>query len=263
MVSEDAILRGLGDVGITGGSVVFSHANLGFFGPVEGAHSMTQLSSVFLHCLKKAVGKRGTLIFPAFTYSFGSSQARKVFNPKTSLTKVSSIANLLLQQEKGYRSLDPMLSVVGVGHHAHDLTANVGKICFGPDSIWARLIQHEAIICNFNLNSGSTFLHYLERQAGVPHRTDFELSGVIIAGSRQKNAQVTYTGRNLDKPEDEADFTEYHKICLSRGITQQTNLGRGTITAQSCAAAGSLLTELLPSNPSLLTRGQSLKKTDN
>lgn len=254
MISQQNIYQALVDLGLERGSTVFSHANFGFFGPVEGAVTMRDLSLIFLECMKEAVGNEGTLIFPAFTYSFGSQNKERRFNPKKSPTQVSDIANLLIETGEAFRTSDPMLSVVAIGKRAEAVTCNIDTVCFGNSSIWSRLLSHDARICNFNLNSGSTFLHFVERQNKVPHRRDIVLSGTLIHECGEEPLEVTYYGRSLDKPEDQASFGAFHRACMFRGISKQVELGRGSVTLQSCNSAKLLLDEILPQYPSFLTR---------
>lgn len=254
MISRANIIQALEELGIPRGAVVFSHANLGFFGPIEGVNCARDLSLIFLECLLEKVGPTGTLVFPAFTYTFGRESPNKVFDPKKSLTKTSGIANILIEDGRGHRSVDPMISVVAIGRQAKELTADVDLYCFGPDSIWSRLLATNASICNFNLNSGSTYLHFVERLSGVEHRKDFAVGGRIVTTAGEVAAEYIYYGRDLDRPEHEADFSLYHSECVNRGVTRQVQLGRGSILRQSCQDATNYLQQALRESPLFLTK---------
>lgn len=253
MIDRAQIVGALRQAGVTPGRTVFSHANIAFFGPVEGARSMPDLVQVMLEAFSQALGDDGTLVLPVFTYSFGSDKTDKVFDLQHSLSTTSAMGNALVTGLAGCRSADPMLSVVAVGRRAAELTAGIDPICFGPDSIWARLHAEDALICNLNLDSGSTFLHWVERELGVPYRQDIPMSGTIIDQGVPRAATITYTGRALDDPQAAPRFEAFHRAALAQGVSRTVALGRGQIVAHDCRAARDLLARLIDRDPWVLT----------
>lgn len=208
-----------------------------------------------LECITDVLGSQGTLVLPVFTYSFGSDKAVKIFNVQESLSKTSSLGNELIATEYAYRSHDPMLSVVAVGHDAKSLTDDVGPICFGPCSIWERLYEADALIMNLNLDSGSTFLHWVEREAQVPYRSDITMTGTISNYGVFSDSSIIYTGRDLSNPASEPKFEAYHSLCIENSISKTVNLGRGQIVTQKARVAKKFLDSQLPSFPLMLTSG--------
>ena len=155
----------------------------------------------------------------------------------------------------GYRSLDPMLSVVSIGEKSRQLTSNIDTHCFGSNSIWSRLYDEDALICNLNQDSGSTFLHWVERQYQVTYRKDISMSGHIFDGSYMQPCSIVYTGHDLNDSSSSASFSYYHKRCVEDGISKKTSLGRGQIVSQSTRSAKAYLYRLLDTHPSILTQG--------
>jgi len=255
MITRSDIVSALSDAGMQTGMTVFSHANIAFFGRVEGAGSMDDLIRVMLDCFVEVLGPDGTIIFPVFTYSFGSDKDEKVFDLQHSLSATSGMGNWLISSGTGARSADPMLSVIAVGGKAEALTHAIDPICFGPDSIWARLHAEDGLICNLNLDSGSTYLHWIEREAGVSYRSDIPMSGTIIDQDKACAADIIYSGRALDDPQAVPKFEAYHTASLEHGISKRIALGRGQIVAQKARDAKGLLTELLQHNPYIMTAG--------
>lgn len=253
MISRSDIVTALAAAGVEAGMTVFSHANIAFFGRVEGAGSMDDLIGIMLDCFEEVLGPDGTLVLPVFTYSFGSDKTHKVFDLQNSLSTTSGMGNWLITSARGARSADPMLSVVATGAGADRLTADIDPVCFGENSIWARLHADDALICNLNLDSGSTYLHWVERENGVSYRSDISMSGTIIDNGQSRLADVVYSGRALDDPLAVPKFEAYHAACIAQGISTQIPLGRGQIVAQHARAAKPFLESLLQDHPYLLT----------
>jgi len=255
MISSTDIGVALKDAGVVEGGVVFCHSNLAFFGQVKNCSNSNELADIFLSAFMDVLGPTGALIVPAFTYSFGSEKFEKVFDPSLPAKGMSTIANRLIERGVGIRSLDPMLSVVGFGEKAYRIVKNVGNICYGPNSIWERLFEEDALICNLNFDSGSTFLHWVEREIGVTYRTDFELSGTILINEENIEKKMVYTGRHLDDMSATPSFQSFHTMCLREGITKKINLGRGQICSHSCGDVSRFLKKTIKVFPFILTQG--------
>ena len=183
MISRYDFTESLRRSGVAPGVTVFCHSNIAFFGPVENVQTITELSDFVLNCFFDVLGPTGRLVLPAFTYSFGSDKETKIFDPLEPVSSMSSLTSSVFASGSYHRSLDPMLSVVSICHDSESLVSDVGNICFGPNSIWSRLYACDALICNLNLDSGSTFLHWVERELMVPYRKDIRLDGTILSSN--------------------------------------------------------------------------------
>lgn len=254
MINRSDIVSALARSGLEPGMTVFSHANIAFFGRVEGADSMDALISIMFEAFDEVLGNDGTLVLPVFTYSFGSDKSEKTFDLQKTLSNTSGMGNALIGRGDGARSCDPMLSTIAVGAKAQDLTADIDPVCFGSNSVWARLHRENAMICNLNFDSGSTFLHWVEREIGVSYRTDIRMRGTIVDQGSAREAEVIYSGRALDDPLAAPKFEAYHEVSKDAGISRIVELGRGQIVTQSCHAAKELLGTLLLERPGILTK---------
>jgi len=253
MITRGDIVAALAAAGVEPGMTVFSHANIAFFGRVEGVTGMDDLIRIMLGCFAEVLGPDGTLVLPVFTYSFGADKTEKVFDLQGSLSATSGMGNWLITTGSGARSADPMLSVVATGGKAEALSADIDPVCFGPGSIWARLHAEDALICTLNLDSGSTYLHWVERENAVPYRSDIPMSGTIIDRGQPRAAEIVYSGRALDDPQAVPRFEAYHAACIAQGISAQVPLGRGQIVAQRARTAKDFLERHLAEHPYLLT----------
>jgi aminoglycoside 3-N-acetyltransferase len=255
MITKSAIISALKASGLSGARPVFIHSNLAFFGPAKGVCSMGAISELYLECILKVAGPGATLVFPMFTYSFGNDKKEKIFDPSKLVKGMCPMGNWLLSGEAGERSLDPMLSVLCYGQDEKALASFDDDHCFGEASLWAKLYNSDAIICNLNFDSGSTYLHWVEKQAEVPYRKDITFSGLVKSKMKLLRRNIVYYGRDLDFPNSQPDFRDYHNLCVDTGVSRCIRLGRGQIVTQSCRDAKSLVMKMISAKPNLLIAG--------
>lgn len=256
MISHTQLIDALKQAGLKKGSTVFSHSNLAFFGAFENCQNLNSLAEIFFNSIIDIIGNEGNLVCPLFTYSFGSDKFEKVFDINENVPGMCPIGNFLLERGEGIRSPDPMLSVLCYGKDQNWLAQISDNICFGSNSIWRKLYDFDAIICNFNFDSGSTFIHWVERELKVSYRYDFELSGTIKTSNARNKKTVIYSGRDLTDPNSTACFSRYHECCVKANMSTLVNLGRGQIVSQNCRDAHKFIGELLRIDSRILTLGR-------
>jgi aminoglycoside 3-N-acetyltransferase len=239
-ISFDDACAAIRAAGAKHGDVVFSHHNIAFFGRIENCLDINDFAIFWLDVFREVIGEAGTLIVPAFTYSFGSDKGEKVFDPVSSLPNTGAIGT--------YAALR------GLGSEQFDLAHEVGPICFGANSIWERLFNRDALVCNLNLDSGSTYLHWIEREVGVEYRHDIAMRGSIRIDSITMASEVVYTGRDIDDASAAPSFSEFHRKCVEHEITTQVKLGRGQINSYRCQKVADFTRGLLLEYPRLLTK---------
>ena len=64
------IVDALKNLNINEGDSIFVHSNLGFFGKMENCSNADELCENFLNAIVEVIGEEGTLVLPAFSYSF-------------------------------------------------------------------------------------------------------------------------------------------------------------------------------------------------
>ena len=237
------------------GDVLFLHSNLGFFGRPEGVATSAALCQLFSDALMRRIGADGTLVVPAFTYSF---PRREVFDPADPVTGMGAFAEWLRQHPDAHRSCDPCYSVIAVGAQAVALTAQAPENSFAPDGFFGRFLDADGMVLNLNFDAGSTFLHFLERQLAVPYRFDKTFAGHIREHGDTRLAQSTIFVRNLSSNATAPVFEPFHTLAHTAGRFIDTALGRGRIGCIRARDCLSLLQQALPQRPWLLTRAEAL-----
>ena len=237
------------------GDVIFTHSNLGFFGRPEGVSSREQLCEMFFEEIMSILGDNGTLIVPAFTYSFPCKQ---VFNPLESPSAMGIFAEWVRCHPDSVRSEDPCYSVSAIGRNATSLVANVPSNSFGDDSFFDRFYRVGGKILNMNFDAGSTLIHYVERKLDVPYRFDKTFDGVIVRNGERHSASSTIWVRYLSDDALAFDSKPFDKLARETGVFRVTPLGRGQIGLISAHDTYRCICEALPKRPWFLTKAESL-----
>ncbi|MDP2431769.1 MAG: AAC(3) family N-acetyltransferase [Pseudomonadota bacterium] len=237
------------------GDVLFLHSNLGFFGRPEGCTGSADVCHLFFDTLMRRLGGNGTLVVPTFTYSF---PRRQLFDPAETASGMGAFAEWLRLHPDAQRSHDPCYSVAAVGAHAETLTAHAPENSFAPEAFFGRFLNADGVVLNLNFDAGSTFLHYLERQLGVPYRFDKTFEGHIRERGETRRAKSTIHVRYLSSEATVPVFEPFHALATEAGLFVTEKLGRGRLGCIRASDCRHLLTETLPRRPWLLTRAEAL-----
>ncbi len=124
--------------------------------------SKNNFLNFFFNIFSELVGKKGTIILPSFSYSWGDSEKKKIFDLSNSKSKTGILSEFLMKKKNVYRSLDPMFSCLIIGNKKKFL--EVKNNTFGPNSIFEKLHKNNAKLVSFGLKRfDPTFVHYVEQ----------------------------------------------------------------------------------------------------
>jgi aminoglycoside 3-N-acetyltransferase len=180
------------DLGVRPGSALMVHSSLFSLGYIEGG------VDGFYKTLINYLGPEGTLIVPAFTYSFRRNQIFDKLNSPPD-KNIGVFSSLLLQKPNAFRSSDPMFSLAAIGARASELLERDSNLCFGTGSIYSRLFDENITFMAIGItySTGLTGFVHLEKLAKVPYREDQEFSGISIADDGQafQDSAIHYSRR--------------------------------------------------------------------
>jgi aminoglycoside 3-N-acetyltransferase len=245
------LAEALREVGVRRGDVLFSHGNIGYFGiPAEG-RSASVVCETILGAFEDAFGAEGTLVIPTFTYSFCKGQP---FDPAATPSTCGAFTEWVRQHPNAVRSADPIFSVAAIGARAREMTRVAPVECFGRDSFWARFLAADGLIANLNFDAGSTFIHFVERELGVPYRYDKLFTGEIVENGAPRRSEAVFFCQDLSNPGTGAAFEPFDELARSRGLATTARVGRGAVVAIRASATRDLIARTLPERPWMLTR---------
>jgi aminoglycoside 3-N-acetyltransferase len=157
---------------------------------IEPANRLSYLQKDLIDCM--AVG---TLIVPAFSYSFTKGENFDIHNTPCGVGQFSEAFRSLPGVK---RTRHPIFSVATIGVGADEVMSARLDDCFGPGTVFDLLNQRNAKIvclgCDFNR---VTFVHYVEQLYGVSYRYLKSFSGMVIDQGKQTPVTTKYLVRDL------------------------------------------------------------------
>jgi aminoglycoside 3-N-acetyltransferase len=122
------------------------------------------------------LGHGGTLVFPAFTYSYFRGE---VYDVEKTPSTVGALGNLLLDHEQSVRSLDPNFSFVAVGADARVLMQRDSHESFGSGCTYDKLLDADASVLLLGVDyTALAMFMYLEKVHRVAYRYDKRFDGI-------------------------------------------------------------------------------------
>lgn len=248
--SKEDLVAAFREAGLKTGQTVFSHSNIGFFGiPAEG-NSRQIADRTVQEAFLEVLGDAGTLVVPTFSYSFCKGE---VFDPDATPSTCGAWSEYIRTRPDAHRSLEPIFSVAAIGRLAEQLTTDVSSECFGSGSFWERFLKEDGIICNLNVWVISTFIHYVEKQLGVPYRYDKIFPGSFCVKGVTHQGSAVFFCQDSSNSDTRAATEIFDDLALARKMAVKIPVGRGHITAISSRDVETLITETLVTSPFFLT----------
>ena len=232
------------------GVPVFIHSNLFFFGRLKGEENKEKISEIFLEKLLERMGYKGTIIVPSFTYSYPKKQ---IFRRDISTPSMGMFSQFVQEHKNSLRSDDPCFSVSALGDDSLYLTQNLPLNSFGKDCFFDRFEKLGGQIINFNLNAGSTFIHFIEKCYNVKYRFDKTFKGLSEHNGLLQKTESTIFVRYRSDNKLEANFKYFDIFAKELDLFKTYPLGRGQIGIIKTSDCRKLINSNLSKTPLFLT----------
>lgn len=214
-----------------------------------------QRLDLLIAAIHAAIGEDGTLVMPAFSYSFTKGQP---FDIRSTPSAVGMVTERFRTQPGVHRTSDPIFSFACRGPRARELCDIPAKECFGSESVFAALHRLNAYIIDLgcSMSRGGTFVHYVETAHGVDYRYKKVFAGTVISSNGQTSeCSVVYNVRDLTRRSD-ADLRRLQKRLADDGRVQTAEVGRSRIMAVTARDLFDTAWKMLDENPvSLIAEG--------
>jgi aminopeptidase-like protein/aminoglycoside N3'-acetyltransferase len=234
---DTELFEGLRRVGIEPNDAVFVQISLDALGKPRGCANDDEAFAMLLSALQRAVGRDGTILVPTYTFSFCRQEDFDVAGTPTAGGPWSTSAGFLefVRRSPGaVRSRDPIHSVAGLGPRAEELLRDVPNTCFGPGSVYDRLLAIGGKICTIGVGlEEATFRHFVEEAVGVPFRFKKLFTGRIRENGAVRKTGWVYNVRIL-ADNGWPDGTRLEKQARDSGRCRVAPVGGGEIAAIAC-----------------------------
>jgi aminoglycoside 3-N-acetyltransferase len=236
-------------MGVGPGDVLMVHSSMKSLGPVRGG------PATVIAALQRAVGRRGTILMPAYSYCFERAyEPTEPFDRSTTPTKVGLVSETFRCSAGVVRSGHPTHSVAVWGRRAEELTADHTP-AGGPMTPMVRAARAGAKVlmlgCGFRALS---LLHAAEEIAEVPWL------GIFNWGHRgwrptalmnDEHGQVQRVGfRHI--PGCSATFGVAQTMADENGLLRRGRVGAADVLQFDAAPVLDLVTDALRARPDLL-----------
>lgn len=225
-ITQKDIEGALRKAGLEEGDIAMVHSDVGVFGKLGNFHNREQFLDSILSAFSNVLGEDGTLIIPAFTYSFCK---KEVFDVNNTPSSVGIFAEHARKKDGAIRSLEPIFSCAGIGRHAKKMLRDVSNVCFGKDSIFDRLYKMDGKLVLFGRPFDITYIHYIEYRFKVNYRSNKIFPGTIIDENGKKyDCKFDYYARYLDR-DIAYSMENLGDQLFKRGLMKKVKLGHSSI----------------------------------
>lgn len=255
--SKNDIVNSLYNLGIRKNDNLFIHSNIGFFGRLKDGNDALTYCQAFKTSIFEVIGTEGTLVVPAFSYSFCNGE---IFDKNKTKGVCGMFSEFIRQDPNTLRSDDANFSISAIGKNAKYFTDNTAIHSFGNDSFWERFLNYSGKLCRFNLDANyMTFVHYVEKSLNVSYRYDKPFKGKSIINGHEEERVYYHFVRDLDKPSDVTDLTRFDKLAKDLQLLKTVNLGRGQIMCISTKDVVDLIQTEVKKNNLFLIKGSNIE----
>jgi len=172
--SRADLVNGLKLAGLRPGDTVFFQVSHVTLGSGECGSFGKPACELLYSAMRVVIGAKGTILVPAFSFSFDRNGDFDVGATPSVQGPWSSSGDFLeyFRLLPGVvRSADPILSVAGIGPTAEKLLTRLPSTSYGRDCLYERLLKCDGKICGIGVGLAETpFLHYFEENVGAPFR---------------------------------------------------------------------------------------------
>ena len=246
---KDDLIVALKKIGIKKNSTILVHSGLNYIGRMKNTNNNLIPKKIF-EILTKYVGKKGTILFPAFYNDYSKRNKRFDLLKSPPCKTLGILPEFVYKKIKFKRSKNPLNSLMGIGKNAKYICDESNFSDYGEGSAWQRLYESNAdlIFLGVPLFRAMTFIHYIEFRVGVPHMyiKKFETNVVnnkkII--SKGVNCYVRYRKFNVN-----VNQKKFEKELINKKILKIHRLGSGKICSVNIKRTFDLGVKKLSENP--------------
>lgn len=252
------LVNGLRLIGLRPGDTVFFQVSHLTLGQLDCGPSGREVCDSLYSALREVIGPEGTMLLPAFSFSFcGNEDFDVQATPSIQGAWSSSLEFLeYFRRLPGVvRSVDPIFSVAGEGPRAELLLARLPNTSYGTDCFHERLMKSGGKICGIGVGlAEASFLHYVEEAVGVPFRYKKLFTGRITQnGKPSKHGWISSVP--IQAPNGLPHGTRMEEMARSEGRSRVANVGLGEIVSIDCRSFYELTSREIARDPWITARG--------
>ena len=229
--TRDEFSKALRSLGVKEGDALLCSTSLGLLGLPEGAKCQEDVDRLCFDVLAEAVGEKGTLFVPAYSYTFCKSTAScpATYDPASTPSEIGPFPEFFRNQRGVRRSLDPLFSYSGLGPAAPALFDRLPHTSYGNDCLFERFLGKRVKICNIGIGTGwALFIHHVDWLCASPFRYEKLFFGNIKVNDELRPTSWVYYVA-LRHPAGRVSSYKIGDDAAAEGVFSFAALGRGRI----------------------------------
>jgi aminoglycoside 3-N-acetyltransferase len=192
-LSERDLVESFQALGLRTADVALVHSSYKSLGTVSGG------PTTVVGALERTLGPAGTLIMPTFNFDFCGG---KTFDIRHTPSQMGAITEVVRNDPRSRRVGHPIYSFSVLGARAEEAAALANVSSYGPDSMFAKLVEWDAkiVIMGLSYNNSMTFFHHVEEIEGCDYRymKDFTAGYIDADGQRSRRTYSMFV-RDLER----------------------------------------------------------------
>lgn len=145
--------------------------------------------NILIDGIKEIIGEEGTLVFPAFNWSFCGGTP---FDYHKTMPKTGSLCKIAMQRDDFRRTKHALYSFAVWGRDTDDLCSLDNKSSFGEDSPFAYMVKngYRNLFIDKDLEHSFVFVHYAEQSVGHLYK-NYRYLKDFTGEYKDENGEVT------------------------------------------------------------------------
>lgn len=205
--------------------------------------------AMIIELLKYVVGEDGTLLMPAFSYSFCKDE---VFHVNETPSDVGILTEAFRQCPDTKRTRHPIFSFSVWGRRTQEFV-NIPITSFTDESVYGIMKEGNDKLVFLGAPLGFTFYYLAEESAQVSHRYYKNFSGIIEQNGICNKVTVPYYVRKLKQKSTESE-RKINDFLLLNKLEKSESIGKGSITVVETKEAYDAIVQVLKKNSTFFLR---------
>lgn len=239
----------LEDLGVRKGDTVCVQSQLYSMG--RSLLSRNDFMETIVHAIQYVLGEDGTLLMPAFSYSFCKGLD---YDIQSSPSDVGILTEYFRKMPDVCRTWHPIFSFSIWGKRKEEFLL-LPVTSFDDNSVYGRMIAGNDKLLFLGAPVGYTFYYMAEEYAKVSHRFYKNFEGNIIDDKKKYKISVPYYVRKLDRKSTESE-RKINTFLFDNDYQRKVDFSKGTITVAETQKVFNKLVEKIFENESYFLRDE-------
>ena len=241
---EFDIRKSFADVDVNSDDIVMIHGDAGVAAQYLDIKNSEKLDHLICR-IKEYFSPNGTILVPAFTYSFTKGEDYHIDKTESS---VGLFSERFRQGRDVIRTSHPIFSVSVWGKNGQFFLNKDDTDCFGSGTFFEELLNRNVKLVTLGCDLDTvTFVHYVEQKARVSYRYFKSFSGNVLSKNKKVSLDTRYFVRDLSL-KTECNLRYFSANAERRRVLRCGSAGRFPIKTIQAVDFYELALELLKDN---------------